>query len=162
MRVKQRLGQGFWLWWTSLFIIHYLSLISHSAQAQSALQRGIWVKIGVTQSGVYRLDQLTLVRLNPAFATADPRRIQFYGNGGSALPQPNATPRPVDLTENAIQVMGEADGRFDAGDALLFFGQSPHVVRYDSIARRFTHQINPYADTTFYFVTIGSNFTSAT
>ena len=156
MRVKQRLGQGFWLWWTSLFIIHYLSLISHSAQAQSALQRGIWVKIGVTQSGVYRLDQLTLVRLNPAFATADPRRIQFYGNGGSALPQPNATPRPVDLTENAIQVMGEADGRFDAGDALLFFGQSPHVVRYDSIARRFTHQINPYADTTFYFVTIGS------
>ena len=120
------------------------------------MQQGVWVKIGVTKSGVYRLDQAALTRLNPAFATADPRRIRLYGNGGAALPQPNATPRPADLTENAIQVMGEADGRFDAGDALLFFGQSPHVVRYDSVARRFMHQINPYADTTFYFVTIGA------
>ena len=144
------------LWCPSLLIVCYLLSIIHPAQAQSVLHQGIWVKIGVTQSGVYRLDQPTLTRLNPAFATADPRRIRFYGNGGAALPQPNATPRPVDLTENAVQVIGEADGRFDAGDALLFFGQSPHVVRYDSTARRFTHQINPYADTTFYFVTIGS------
>ena len=121
------------------------------------LQQGIWVKIGVTQSGVYRLDQATLTRLSPAFAAADPRQIRLYGNGGAALPQPNATPRPADLTENAIQVTGEADGRFDTGDAVLFFGQSPHVVRYDSVARRFTHQTNPYTDTTFYFVTIGAS-----
>lgn len=115
------------------------------------------MRIGVTESGVYRLDQAALIRLNPAFATADPRRIRLYGNGGAALPQPNATPRPADLIENAIQVTGEADGRFDVGDALLFFGQSPHVIRYDSVARRFTHEINPYADTTFYFVTIGAS-----
>lgn len=151
-----------WFRWTSLFIVQcaffIISLsIIHSTQAQSVLEQGIWVKIGVTESGVYRLDQAALARLNPAFATADPRRIRFYGNGGAALPQPNATPRPADLTENAIQVIGEADGRFDAGDALLFFGQSPHVVRYDSVGRRFVHQINPYADTTFYFVTIGAS-----
>lgn len=153
---QRNAGRNDWLRWTSLFIIHYSLTIFHSTNAQSVLQQGIWVKIGVTQSGVYRLDQATLTRLNPAFATTDPRQIRLYGNGGAVLPQPNATPRPADLTENAVQVTGEADGRFDAGDALLFFGQSPHVVRYDSVARRFTHQINPYSDTTFYFVTIGS------
>ena len=119
------------------------------------LREGAWVKIGVTQSGVFRLTQAQLVQQNPAFAAADPRTFRLYGNGGATLPQPNATPRPADLTENAIQVTGEADGRFDTGDALLFFGQSPHVIRYDSVARRFTHQINSYSDTTFYFLTIG-------
>ncbi|WP_381504478.1 type IX secretion system sortase PorU [Spirosoma flavum] len=123
--------------------------------AQSVLKAGLWVKIGVTQSGAYRISQAQLAQLNPAFATADPRRLRLYGNGGAVLPQPNAIPRPSDLTENAIQVVGEADGRFDAGDALLFFGQSPHVIRYDSTARRFMHQINVYSDTTFYFLTIG-------
>jgi hypothetical protein len=143
----------------SMLLIRYALLftVSLPSLAQSVLQQGIWLKIGVTQSGVYRLDQATLSRLNPAFATADPRRIRLYGNGGAALPQLNAAPRAVDLTENAIQVTGETDGRFDAGDAIVFFGQSPHVVRYDSLFRRFSHQINPYADTTFYFVTAGTS-----
>jgi hypothetical protein len=140
-----------------LFIIHHSSFIITTANAQSVLAQGAWVKIGITESGVYRLSQAQLIQLNPTFATADPKRLRLYGNGGAVLPQPNATPRSTDLTENAIQVVGEADGRFDASDAILFFGQSPHIVRYDSIARRFTHQINPYSDTTFYFLTIGSS-----
>ncbi|GAB2529718.1 type IX secretion system sortase PorU [Spirosoma aerophilum] len=113
------------------------------------------MKIGVTQSGVYRVSQDQLTAFNPAFASADPKRLRLYSNGGAMLPQPNASSRPVDLIENAIQVVGEADGRFDTGDALLFFGESPHVIRYDSTARRFAHHINAYSDTTFYFLTIG-------
>ena len=127
------------------------------AYAQSVLRQGAWVKIGVTKSGVVRLDQAQLVQINSAFASADPRRLRLYGNGGGALPQPNATPRPTDLLENAIQVTGENDGRFDAGDAVLFFGRSPHTIQYDSTVHRFTHQINPYSDTTFYFLTISNN-----
>ena len=138
------------------FIFCFSIVGFHStALAQSVLKTGIWVKIGVTQSGVYRLSQAQLARLNPAFATASPQRLRLFGNGGASLPQSNAIPRPTDLTENAIQVSGEADGRFDADDAVVFFGQSPHVVRYDSTTRRFTHHLNPYSDTTFYFLTIG-------
>ena len=139
-----------------LLIIHHLSFIIFPSNAQSVLRTGEWVKIGVTASGVYRLTPAQLAQVNPAFASADPRRFRLYGNGGAALPQPNATPRLADLTENAIQVVGETDGKFDASDAILFFGQSPHVIRYDSTARRFIHQTNPYADTTFYFLTIGT------
>ncbi|WP_461136284.1 type IX secretion system sortase PorU [Spirosoma lituiforme] len=139
-----------------VLVIHgLLNCTCSTAPAQSVLRTGLWVKIGVTQSGVHRLSQSQLTQLNPAFATADPRRLRLYGNGGGMLPQPNARPRLADLTENAIQVVGEADGRFDANDAVLFFGQSPHVIHYDSTARRFTHQLNVYSDTTFYFLTIG-------
>ncbi|GAB3502851.1 type IX secretion system sortase PorU [Spirosoma knui] len=141
-----------------LFALICYSFLTHSPlNAQSVLKEGVWVKIGVTTSGVYRIDQAQLIRLHPAFATADPRRLRLYGNGGAVLPQLNAVQRPGDLLENAIQVSGEADGRFDLGDAVLFFGQSPHTIRYDSLNRRFTHQINPYSDTTYYFLTIGTS-----
>ncbi|QMW07174.1 type IX secretion system sortase PorU [Spirosoma foliorum] len=150
---KQAVRKGLFI----LLIIHHLSFIICPSKAQSVLREGIWVKIGVTESGIYRLSQAQLIQLNPAFATADPRRLRLYGNGGAVLPQPNATPRASDLIENAIQVSGEADGRFDAGDALLFFGQSPHAIRYDSTAKRFAHQLNFYSDTTFYFLTIGAS-----
>lgn len=144
------------LWMALFFVLHSSLFVLHSLQAQSVLREGVWLKIGVTQTGVYRLDRDALVRQNPAFASADPRRFRLYGNGGAPLPQPNAIHRPADLSENAVLVTGEADGRFDAGDALLFFGQSPHTVQYDSASRRFSHQVNPYSDTTFYFLTIGS------
>ncbi|WP_293683959.1 MULTISPECIES: type IX secretion system sortase PorU [unclassified Spirosoma] len=147
-----------WAYWLSILVTHLtLSIIHYKAHSQSVLREGIWVKIAVTESGVYRLSQAQLTKISPAFSTADPRKLRLYGNGGAVLPQSNAIARSTDLTENAIQVIGEADGRFDAEDYVLFFGQSPHVVRYDSVSQRFTHQINPYSDTTFYFLTIGTS-----
>ena len=113
------------------------------------------MKIGVTQNGIFRIDYAALTKTNPAFASADPRRFRLFGNGGAALPQPNAQPRPADLTENAIQVTGETDGRFDPGDALLFFGQSTTNIQYDAAGQQLSHQLNLYSDTTFYFLTIG-------
>jgi hypothetical protein len=142
--------------WLIVLIGSSLSGLSQTV-TNSVLRDGIWVKIGVTTSGVYRIDQPTLLRLSAAFAGADPRQLRLYGNGGAMLPQANASPRPSDLIENSIQVTGEADGRFDAGDAILFFGQSPHTVQYDTLNRRFTHQTNVYSDTTYYFLTLGAS-----
>ncbi|MEZ0608449.1 type IX secretion system sortase PorU [Fibrella sp. WM1] len=129
--------------------------LSVSAQAQSVLATGKWYKIGVLGSGVYQLDYAKLTQIDPAFATADPRLFRLFGNGGAPLPQPNNAPRPIDLVENAIQVRGETDGRFDAGDALLFYAQGPRTISRDAKTGRFQHQFNPYTDTTFYFLTIG-------
>jgi hypothetical protein len=143
---------------TLLLITYSSSFIAHhSAQAQSFLRSGTWVRIGVTQTGPYRLTYDALTKLSPDFANADPRRFRVYGNGGTPLPQPNANPRPTDLTENAILVDGEADGRFDRADAVLFWGESPHAIRQDSATGRLSHTINPYCDTTYYFLTIGTD-----
>jgi hypothetical protein len=41
-------------------------------------------------------------------------------------------------------------------DALWFFGQSPHEIRYNVSEKRLEHQLNLYSDTTFYFLQIGT------
>lgn len=140
-----------------LILVSLLDMAGGQAQpVQSVLQNGTWLKIGVTSTGIVRLDQATLAAVSPAFATADPRLFRLYGNGGAVLPQPNATARPADLLENAVLVTGEADGRFDPGDALLFFGQRTATVSYNG-SGQLSHQLNPYADTTFYFLTISKS-----
>ncbi len=135
-------------------LVHCTLLINHYSFSQ--LRSGTWVKIGVTQTGPHRLDYDALTRQNPNFANSDPRRFRLYGNGGAPLPQSNAVSRPTDLIENAILIEGEDDGRFDKADALLFWGECPHVIRQDSATGRLSHRINPYSDTTFYFLTIGT------
>ncbi len=141
-------------WARALFIMQFVTGLCVSTSAQSVLQSGTWYKIGVLGTGIYQLDYTTLTALDPAFRAADPRRFRLYGNGGAPLPQANATPRPTDLLENAIQVSGEADGRFDSGDVLRFYAQGPQTISRDPKTGRFQHQLNPYTDTTFYFLTI--------
>ncbi|HZP48857.1 MAG TPA: C25 family cysteine peptidase [Vicinamibacterales bacterium] len=78
-------------------------------QAALATQQAIAgrpaVKIGVRVAGWYRVGQPQLVAagLDP---NVDPRSLQLF----------------VDGVEQAIRVTGEADGRFDAGDAVEFYG----------------------------------------
>ncbi|WP_374759911.1 type IX secretion system sortase PorU [Fibrella rubiginis] len=123
-------------------------------KAQSVLQAGKWFKIGVLGTGVYKLDYTLLTQLDPAFKTADPRQFRVYGNGGAPLPQANNIPRATDLTETAIQVTGESDGRFDATDGVYFYAAGPKTIYFDKVEKRLRHQLNPYSDTTFYFLTV--------
>ncbi len=138
-----------------LFGLAWLSAAVGWGQTASVLVRGTWYKIGVTQPGVYRLSAAGLRQAGLDLGRLDPRTLRLFGNGGGMLPQPNAARCPTDLVENAIAVTGETDGRFDDGDALLFYAPGPHTVRYDSTARRFVHQTNLYADTAFYFLNVG-------
>lgn len=121
----------------------------------SVLSRGSWYKIGITQPGIYRLTAGWLRKAGLNSTGLNPRNLRIYGNGGGMLPQANAAPRPQDLIENAIWVAGEADGRLDTDDYLLFYAESPHPVRYDEAVGRFAHQTNLYSDTTFYFLNVG-------
>lgn len=125
------------------------------AQVPSVLAEGTWYKVAVTESGVYRLDAKKLRDMGIDVAGLNPKNLQIYGNGGTLLPQSNALPRPTDLIQNAIWVKGEEDNRFDPTDALYFYAEGPHVVRYDSIQNSFFHQINPYSDSSYYYLAIG-------
>lgn len=63
----------------------------------------------------------------------------------------------VDLSEVAISVVGEVDGKFDAADYILFFGQGPDKYSYDSKRNFFSHEKNLYSDKNFYFLTISTS-----
>ncbi|MEO5674138.1 MAG: type IX secretion system sortase PorU [Chitinophagales bacterium] len=122
----------------------------------SVLASGDWYKIGVSRDGVYRMDKAFLQNLGIDVTVLDPRNIRVYGNGGGMLPEANAGFRYDDLQENAIRVTGESDGRFDDGDYVQFYGQGPHrwVPVVNPTCQRFSHILNIYSDTAFYFVNV--------
>lgn len=123
------------------------------ANTSSVLATGDWYKIGIPATGMYRIDAAFLSGLGINTATLDPRRIRIFGNGGGMLPEANAVFRYDDLVENAILVAGEADGRLDAGDYVLFFAEGPHAWKFN--AGSYSHATNLYADTNYYYITIG-------
>jgi hypothetical protein len=122
----------------------------------SVLSEGIWHKLGVTEDGVYRIDYNYLKSLGIPVEGIDPRNIRIYGNGGRMLPQPNDAPRPEDLIENSIMVTGENDGKFNQGDYIFFYGQSPHKIGLKEqggvVLVDYSH--HDYSDTSYYFLNV--------
>lgn len=143
----------------SLFLVSCCTVLPLQGQTtfagQSVLASGEWYKIGVVETGMYRLDRTFLENLGLNTAAMDPRNIRLFGNGGGMLPQSNDAWRPDDLIENAIEVVGESDGRLDAGDQVIFYGQGPDVVKFDPASGLLVHQKHLYADTNFYYLQIG-------
>mgnify|MGYP006269279065 CR=1 FL=1 len=139
----------------TLLLMATLGLWAQDYAENSVLSEGQWYKIGVTEPGIYRLDQSFLSSLGLNLGSIDPRQIQLFGHGAGMLPQPNATTRPDDLVELAIEVQGEGDGSFDAGDQVIFYGEGPSTWAYNTEAQRFAHQIHHYADTNYYFLRVG-------
>ena len=90
-------------------------------------------------------------------AAIDPSRIKLYGNGGGMLPETNTAPRADDLIENSIFVEDGGDGKFDAGDYVLFYGEGPDPWMLDYDSRLFSHAKNLYSDSTFYYITLGTD-----
>lgn len=119
----------------------------------SILATGNWYKLSLTETGIYRItfNDLQNMGINPA--TLNPRNIRIYGNGGGMLPESLAEFRHDDLAENNIVVVGEDDGVFDPQDYILFYGESPHIWKYQTYSQAFQHEQNLYSDSTYYFLT---------
>ena len=121
----------------------------------SAMAKGDWYKIGLPETGIYKLTYSNLSDLGIDVSSVDPRQIRIYHNGGGVLPEMNAVPRPDDLVEVPIFVSGEADGKFDNGDYILFYGRGPVCWKLDSEKQAYIHEQNPYDDYAYAFVVTG-------
>jgi hypothetical protein len=86
----------------------------------SILAGGTIHRIGVTESGVYKLDYNFIkdkLKLEPS--SISPDRIIIAGNGAGRIPQWSGAPRVDDLEQIATMGVGLEDGRFDSGDYLF-------------------------------------------
>lgn len=121
----------------------------------SVLASGTWYRFEAPEEGIYRIDRSQLASLGIDAATVDPRTIKIYNNGGYQLNEQVTSPKTVDLLENAIQVMGEEDGRFDQNDYILFYGRGVDFFEYDqnsNTIKRFKHA---FSKSNYYFITSG-------
>ncbi|WP_025762999.1 type IX secretion system sortase PorU [Dyadobacter tibetensis] len=126
------------------------------AQDNFPLAAGPWARLGITNSGIYKIDQDFIKKIGWNASQVDPRTLKIYGNGGQVLPQSNAIERPGRPLEIPAWLDGGEDGHWNASVALYFYGESPHTVRYNNGENVLEHQKNPYCDTTFYFITFGA------
>ena len=115
----------------------------------SVLATGNWYQFYVEKSGVYKITKTFLQQLGLDANTLDPRKIKIYGNGGRMLPLSNSVFYPNDLSENAIQIDGEADGVFNNDDYILFYGEGVDTWNLESLT--FT---NLYDTKSYYYITV--------
>lgn len=121
--------------------------------SNSVLSSGNWYKIGIVNSGIYKVTYENLIALGIPSSAMNSAHLSVFGNGGSMLPERNNIDRPSDLVENSIWIQDGGDGIFNAGDYFLFYGKGIHSWTVDAPLQTFTHNYNVYADKTYYFIT---------
>ncbi len=106
----------------NIYLLLLLAAFAGRAQ-NSLLSSGRWLKVGITQSGIYQITPSFLAKYNQKASL-----IGVYGHEIGELPQSNAAARPIDL--QPIPFLKQ-------GDIILFWGE------------KFNHH---YSDTTYYFI----------
>ncbi len=106
------------------------------AMGQSKLKNGHWVKIAVSESGIYSLSytQLRQWGLNP-------EATHVYGYGGAMLSQNFQQPAIEDLPQV---------GCVRQGERILFYAQGSFSWSYNG--SYFQHTRNPYSDKGYYLL----------
>ncbi len=118
----------------------------------SILSEGNWHKIGVTTSGIYKINAEFLSTLGIDVNSLDPEKIKIYGSNGGMLPQSNAEFSYIDPPENAlIPFLNDRPG-MGAEEYLLFYAQGPDMKSIDADGE-ISYEKNIYSDTAYYFLT---------
>ena len=134
----------------------YAELPAQEYAAQSRLASGLWYKIPVSATGVYKITTSQVETLAQVPCTS----IQLYGSEGKMLAMSNSTAQPDDLESVAIEIIDiDHDGIFDNEDYLLFYGEAPDTWRYVADDDLFEYNVHAYANYNFYYLTTGENTT---
>ena len=128
----------------SLFLSFCISLFPEMLNAQSdrytgisKLNSGYWVKIRISESGIYQISYADL----RAWGFVDPAKVKLYGYGGAMLPEDFQKPYIDDLPEVPVMRYGER---------MIFYAQG--VVKWTAGSSSFTHERNPYSQYGYYFL----------
>ncbi|HLG93573.1 MAG TPA: C25 family cysteine peptidase, partial [candidate division Zixibacteria bacterium] len=120
-------------------------------------QSSNWVKVSFNENGIYRIDRNMLSAAGVPVISIDPRTIRLFCQGGRVLPAFNNVLRPA-WRELAIEVTGEQDGFFDAGDQIRFYGWGVEGWDYDTLGGTFSFGKNNYTISQVFWLTWGGVF----
>ncbi len=129
--------------------------LKKAAVINSLLATGKWVRFEAPEEGMYKITRSALSSFGIDPASVDPRTIKIYNNGGKTLPETNNAPRPADLEENAIIVVGEDDGKFDDNDYIIFYGRGCSFWDFDTDGSTIKRFFNPYSKQNYFWITAG-------
>lgn len=125
--------------------------------SDSPLAQGEWYRIEVKDSGICKIDQSFLAKANISLsAIGNINSIRIFGNGGEELPEDLTAARPNGIDEIPRLIVDKNNnGAFDSDDFVLFYGKSTRGWKYDPSTKSYSHYINHYTETNYYFLTYG-------
>lgn len=129
-----------------LIAAFYTPLMAHTYTDNSVLSSGSWVKMRISETGVYRMTYEDL----KAAGLSNPAEVRIYGYGGAMLTQNFKKTKIDDLPAVGFYMDKGADGVFGAGDYILFYAQGTTSWEYNG--SQFIHTRNPYSDYGYYFL----------
>ncbi len=122
-----------------------------SASATPFANETDWFKVYVSRTGLYRITGQDLITAGYD-QTINSNAIHLYNGDGLPLPVDNLTERPQ-MTEIALLIDDGGDGRIDANDEILFYGES--VNRWLFSPDSFVN--NAYTKFNIYWLTVSDN-----
>jgi hypothetical protein len=123
--------------------------------AQNELVGKDFLKIPITNTGVYKIDYNYLIKsgLSKKSTFAIP---QLYTNSGNALSQVVKDGPNHKISQLSYGAKGLEDGTFNEKDYIYFFAEGPHVIRVNQETKEFFHKVNPYHNSNYVFLTFGT------
>ncbi|MBZ0198293.1 MAG: hypothetical protein K8H86_00380, partial [Ignavibacteriaceae bacterium] len=131
--------------------------LNKTTVVNSVLSSGTWYKFETDKEGIYKITYSMLSSYGIDPAAVDPRTIKIYNNGGKMLDEAQNAITPTDLVENAIIVVGEDDGKFDAGDYILFYGRGTEFWYTTPGSAQITRASHKYSLKNYYWITAGGS-----
>jgi len=120
-----------------------------SWKEQSVLSSGTWYKVAVSESGMHSFTYEQLREMG----IQDPGSVRIYGTGARLLPEAYSQGALDDLEPVPVHFASGADGLFSPGDQVLFYAEGPVSWSYNQEESMFIHQLHPYSDKGYYFIT---------
>ena len=104
-----------------IFFIFFFSVGDIISQV-SILSEGEWFKIGVVESGVYKLDKNFFDENNIPLEGISPDKIKIYGSGyNGSLPQLNSQSEIIGPQQIQSLFSGNQDSKFSDNEFLYFY-----------------------------------------
>lgn len=133
-----------------LSILPLLVLLSFAREGvaqHSVLAQGEWYKLGISETGVYRLNATAI----PALSGKSIAQIALFGDNGAQLSTDNRLTSTTGLQAIPILIYdNNNNGIFDGRDYLLFYAEA--VGSWNNGSQQSTHTSHAYAQMNYVFL----------
>ncbi|MDP2359377.1 MAG: C25 family cysteine peptidase [bacterium] len=115
-----------------------------------------WVRLPVTQEGLYQVTPALLTQLGLAPAQLDPRAMKLYSYSGGHIDDAPGAARNSEFRPREIPLLREHDGdaSFENGERLIFHGQGTALLRPTAVGTIGLRD-HPYSDINVYWLLVG-------
>lgn len=120
--------------------------------AEEQALSGDVVKVTVRNNGVYMITGADLADAGIDLGTVEPGHLRMLYGGGRILGRGRAVVKGSNRREIPILVDDGGDGRFDAEDFLLFYGEATQRWDYEPHEGNYFWRQNPYTEENLFFL----------